>query len=263
MEQPEPTVSTGRVLAFRILAVLGALTILPFTVPSAIGTWFDRGPQAIHHIHYAVGGSAFALTVGVPLLLAAWRPHEQIAAFDAVLVATVIGVVAGLLSGDLLGGGALIVAVVVVVITALHPARDRVLRPPLSPSGVLLVFPLLALIPAVGYALGQASLQRNGLPGDPHIDMHHYSGQVSTALGIVAVSALVALRPPSWRVLAWLVGASAVVFGAASIAFPDFPSAPAAGWAWLLVAWGIGFVSVAEWVVRRPITLAKPLGEGS
>jgi hypothetical protein len=66
------TASTSRQRAFRILASLVGLIGVVFTLPGAAPTWFDDGPDAIHHVHL-VSNLGLGLVLGVGLLLAA---HE-------------------------------------------------------------------------------------------------------------------------------------------------------------------------------------------
>jgi len=119
-------------------------------------------------------------------------------------------------------------------------------------------------VPLVGYALGQASLQRNGLPGDPHVDMGHYAGMAFMAIALVLCGAVAALRTRGWRIAAWTTGLAAAVVGAAGIAFPhvrEAASTPGRRSGLVALAGGVLFIATAEWDRRR--VSARPTGLSS
>jgi hypothetical protein len=110
----------------------------------------------------------------------------------------------------------------------------------------------------VWFGLHAASLQRNGLPADPHVQMGHWATMCAMAIGIVLVGLLASARLPGRRFTAWCAGLGAAVYGLASIVFHRFPSTPvpypgSEGVAWGLVALfgGLAFIALAEWEARR------------
>ena len=247
--QATVTVSKGRLIAFRVIAVLWGLITLVFTLPGAVFTWFDRSADSIHHIHL-VAGLGFGLLGGVALLLSAWKPDAQVSAFQAALAMAVAAIVAGLLGGDFVAGGAVIQVVVVAVLLTLHSDRAAVLRVR-APDPRLALIPALSLIPAVAYAITQARLQRNGIDTDPHVEMHHYSGMAWVAVGLGLCGIVAAMRSTGWRFPLWAAGVAIAALGFASLAFPDYPSVFATAWAWAAIAGGLAMIAIGEWVRRR------------
>lgn len=242
--------SRGRVLAFRLIAGIAGVLAAGLSFPFAIATLFGSGPDVIHRLHNLSGGLGFGLLSGVVLLLCAWRPERWIAAFHVAIASSLAVVAAGLLSGDLITAGYLAQAVIVGVLLALHPARDEVLRPR-PPNPVVAAVPVLALIPSFAYALTWSRLQRQGVPADPHVELHHYSQMAALGFGLPLVGLAAALGAPGWRAMAWFVGFSWVAFGAASLAWPDFVSAFDPPWAWASIAAGVAIAAAAEWRAAR------------
>ena len=105
---------------------------------------------------------------------------------------------------------------------------------------------LVALVPAVAYALTQAELQRNGLTSDPHVDFHHYSGMASYALSLPLAAFAASLRVPGRRIAVWIVGVTGAGLGLGSLLLSDYPGAFETVWAWLTLAWGVALVAVAQ-----------------
>jgi hypothetical protein len=134
---------------------------------------------------------------------------------------------------------------------ALHPARDRFLRLSRGVSPVLGILTVAAAVPLIGFALGQASLQRNGVAGDPHVDMHHYTGMAFMAIALVLCGAVAALRSRGYRIAAWTTGLAGAVFGIASAVYRHAPSSVARRWGAVAVIGGILFSAAAEWDHRR------------
>lgn len=233
----------GRRLAFRIVAsVLGVFT-LAFTVPFA-ATSFTDDTAAIHRLHNLAGVFGFGVMLGGSLLLCAWRPWS-IGAFWVAIASGLAGSVAGVLSGDFLSGAWFSAPVAIAILFALHPARRAVLRI----DGVdlpTLVLGILALVPAVAFALTQAELQRNGVEADPHVEFHHYSGMAFYALGVPLSGLAASLRVTGRRLGARIAGASGAGLGLASLLLSDHVGAFDALWAWLALAWGVAMVALAE-----------------
>jgi hypothetical protein len=209
-----------------------------------IGTFTDE-KEKLHTVHNLSGLCAYVAVLGAGLALAAWRPERQIAAFQAVVAASLAMIVAGLLGADLIEGTYFVAPVVVVVLWLLHPARAETLRFG-TPSVPMLAVTAAAAVPATAYALTQTALERNGLPGDPHLEFHHYSGIAETALMLVGAALVASFGSSGARVVAWLTGFGMALFGLISIAYPDHTSAIESPWTWLAIAWGIGFVVLAE-----------------
>lgn len=244
---PEP--SRGRVLAFRIIAAVGGSLAVLLTAPFAVVVVLSSGEDIIHRIHVIAGALGYGLLSGVTLVLCAWRPAEFVSAFQVAAATTFAVLVAGLLSGDLVAAGYVVQVVIVAVLFVLHPARDRVVRIP-ALSVPLAVLSAAALVPSIGYLLTWSAMQRHGVAGDPHAEMHHYSGMAAIGIGMSLAGAAVSLRASGWRPMAWFVGASWITMAVASLVWPDYVSAFDAPEAWAALVYGIAFVGVAEWEAR-------------
>lgn len=242
--------------AFRIVAgILGFLTVgltVPFTILS-----FVSDEDAIHRMHNSSALITFGGLLGVLLIVCAFRPDEVVA-FRVVLAATLAGVVAGVMSGDVVTGGSLIGLVAAVVTYALHPYRDEILRfGSVRPAPALLA--VVAFVPAVAWALTQSDLQRHGVPDlDPHASMHHYSSMAAVALTIPAAALAASFVGRGRRPAARFVGVSASILGLISLGLRDHVGAFDALWSWLLVAGGIVYLALSELADRRAPLPGRP-----
>jgi hypothetical protein len=120
------------------------------------------------------------------------------------------------------------------------------------------VLSILALIPSVAYLLTWSEMQRTAAVGDPHAELHHYSGMAITGIGFALAGIAVAARGSGWRIVAWFVGFSWAAMGVASLAWPDHVSAFDTPWAWASIAFGVAFVAVAEWQARSTPRTGAP-----
>ena len=73
----------------------------------------------------------------------------------------------------------------------------------------------------------------------------HYVGMAAVALTIPIVAALVSSKRSGWRVVGWLAGAAAVVFGVGSLVV-DQTSEIADLPAVLVIGAGLGFIALVE-----------------
>lgn len=144
-------------------------------------------------------------------------------------------VVASVISADIQGGS--IAVAIAVVLIVLHPARPLLFRMGRTAPAPL-VLAALAAVPAVGFALSNASLQRNGLPMDPHIEMHHWTGMAAFALTLLVVAAVAGLGGPNRRNVAMVGGLSAMLFGVMSLIYSAYPGAVSTLWAIGCIVWG-------------------------
>jgi hypothetical protein len=71
------------------------------------------------------------------------------------------------------------------------------------------------------------------------------------AVGIELTALLAALRTPGWRIASWSAATAMIVFGVASVLFPDHPASVGSLWGGLAIAGGVLFAAVAEWEARR------------
>lgn len=135
------------------------------------------------------------------------------------------------------------------VLIVLHPARGEFLRPPIHLNKTLLALALLTAIPLTAYALAMGAAAQD-LVGPPH-HVQRLSIQAALAAGIVLTAMLAAFQTPGWEIPARSAAAAVIVFGLASIIFPDHPAAVGTGWGIVAIAGGLLFVAVAEWQRAR------------
>jgi hypothetical protein len=234
----------GTRLAFRIVAgilgVVGIVLSVPFTVIS-----FVDDAEAIHRLHNVAFTALYGVLLGTALLACAWRPEQNVSAFFVAVGSGIAGAVAGLASGDFVSGVWYTGPISIVVLWALHPSRRALLRA----SGFHLptaLLSLLALAPSIAWLLTQSDLQQTGSGADPHWEFHHYSGMAAAALALPLCGLAASLRESGRRVGAWLVGVSAVLMGAGSLALSEYPGAFDTPWAWLTLAWGLAVIALTE-----------------
>jgi hypothetical protein len=234
----------GTRVAFRIVAgILGVAGVL-FSVPFAVISFFDDA-QTIHRLHNVAFMALYGVLLGVALLACAWRPEQNVSAFFVAVGSGIAGAVAGLASGDFVSGVWYTGPISIAVLWALHPSRRALLRA----SGVDLPTALLSLAalgPAIAWLLTQSDFQQTGNAGDEHWEFHHYSGMAAAALALPICGLAASLRESGRRLGAWLVGLSAVLIGAGSLALADYAGAFDALWAWLTLAWGLAVIALAE-----------------
>lgn len=244
MEQKTRAQATGgRTRAFRILAGFVGVATVALTVPFAVLS-FTNDADSIHRMHNTSALVMFGGLLGLLLLVCARRP-DAVASFRVVGAASVAGLITGVLSGDLVGGGSFIAVVVFVGLWALHPRRSEVAHP----GGVRFAPAALAaagLIPGVAWALTQSRLQRNGVPVDPHTSMHHYSSMASVGLTLPLAGLAASLDGAGRTLAARFVGGCAVVTGLASVLLQDHAGAFDAVWSWLLVVGGVVYLALSE-----------------
>jgi hypothetical protein len=234
--------------AFRVVAgVLGVLTI-GLSLPFAIGSFVSE-TDAIHRFHFLSGALGYGALLGVSLLVCAWRP-EAIGPFWVAASAGVAATLAGIVSGDFISGVWFPAPISIIVLLLLHPARAAVF----DVGGVDItgaVLALVALVPATAYALTQAELQRNGLPADPHVEFHHYSGMAAYVFAVPLAAFAGALLAPGRRIAVWIVGLSSAGLGLSSLLLSDYVGAFDPLWAWLLIGWAAVYVAFEELTAKR------------
>jgi len=255
-------VSTTRRITFTIwLVVLVVVFGLGFFgLTSLVIGWFEdvegvAGPVTDLGYGALVG---IILTTGLAVQLRA--PQRKIAGTQQAAL-----VIPALLIGSAIASDtqnlfpALIVTTAVGILLALHPARGEFLKKGGVISPTLLAITILGAIPLIAYAV-EMGAQARDLQGPPH-HVQRLSTMAAMAFAIVLTGLLAAAKTPGWRIPAWSTGAAAIVFGLASMAFPDNPGAPGRGWGILTVASGFLFIAVAEREARRTTMTLEPSGE--
>jgi CHASE2 domain-containing sensor protein len=110
---------------------------------------------------------------------------------------------------------------------------------------------IVGAVPLIGYALTTSSFQRNGLPTDPHVSMHHWTTMATMAIAIVLVGALASLRTDGWRIPAWSAGLALCVFGLGSMIYPDYAGSAGSFWGGLGLVGGLIFILTSEILIRN------------
>jgi len=259
--QSAPTVSRGRVLAYRIIAgIFGVFIIisnLAFSVPQ-----FFSATDKVHSFHDLASMPAFLILLGVALIVMMLRADDVVALRVAWAVA--LGtLIAGLIGHDFISGSYYLTLVGVAVLTILAPARAELLRFG-SPNVAMLSLAIVAAIPAIVFAWDNARIM---LQMDPAMDMsghwkyHHWTGVAGSALGVVLAAIAVSFRSPGDRLWTWVVGFATMLFGLAGIIFSDAVRYPSS----IGTLWGVGvfFVGLVYIVVAEVSSSADAAAEAS
>jgi len=254
-----PTVSRGRVLAYRIIAgIFGVFIIisnLAFSVPQ-----FFSATDKVHSFHDLASMPAFLILLGVALIVMMLRADDVVALRVAWAVA--LGtLIAGLIGHDFISGSYYLTLVGVAVLTILAPARAELLRFG-SPNVAMLSLAIVAAIPAIVFAWDNARIM---LQMDPAMDMsghwkyHHWTGVAGSALGVVLAAIAVSFRSPGDRLWTWVVGFATMLFGLAGIIFSDAVRYPSS----IGTLWGVGvfFVGLVYIVVAEVSSSADAAAE--
>ena len=230
-----------------LIAVFG---VAFFGLTSLVIAWFEDVEGVAGPVTDLGYGVLFGIILTTGLLVQLRRPEEKIAGVQQTLLvipALVVGSAIASDSQDLVP--ALILLPAIGILLALHPAREEFFRRGAAPSRTLLVITVVGAVPLVAYALDMGAQARD-LAGPPH-HVQRLSTMAAMAVAIVLTGLLAALQTRGWRIPAWSAGTAAIVFGLASVVFPDQPGAAGRGWGCVAVAGGVLFIAVAEWEVRR------------
>jgi hypothetical protein len=256
--------SRFRRIAFKAWAAIlvAVFGVAFFGVTSLVIAWFEdvegvAGP--VTDLGYGVLVGIF-LTTGLVVQLRG--PEWKIAGVQQaflVIPALVIGSAIAFDSQNLVP--ALILLPAIGILLALHPAREAVFTRGAAVSRTLLAITVIGAVPLVAYALDMGAQARD-LAGPPH-HVQRLSTMAAMAVAIVLTGLLAALRTPGWRIPPWSAGVAAIVFGLASVVFPDQAGAVGRGWGGVAIAGGVLFIAVAEWEVRRATATSEPRSRDS
>jgi hypothetical protein len=204
--------------------------------------------QEVHAFHSAVVASLLLVLSAPPALAVARSPERSTRPLVALAVLGIAGLASMALSLTL-DPFTLPFVVVIGVLWALRPSREAL---PLAgpPSPILLLLALVAAVPLLGYALGQAELQRIDTLSS-RAAFFHWIEMSFYAVAVLLLGILAALRPAAHRLAAWSGSAALAVLGAASLALGEYASVLDAPWAWAALVRRVVFVGVADWEARR------------
>jgi hypothetical protein len=237
----------NRLKAMRAIAwllVATGVTFGLFTIAFGI-----VGPdQEIHAVHNAVVASLLLVLTAAPMIAVARDPEGAIRPLAILGVLTIAGLVAMALA---LAPDPFILPVLILigVLWWLAPSREGAF-PQGLPSVPMLALVLAGAVLLVPYALENAGLQRTDHASD-HAAFYHWVETSFTALGIVLVGLLAALRPRGFRMATWLAGLTLAVLGAASVLFAQHASALASPWSWAALVGGLAFIGLGEFESSR------------
>lgn len=237
----------ARLIAFRVVAAIGAvLHVLPMVFLAASFTTVDT---RIHVVHNAAGSAMFTGVIALGWILAAVSPERMIAPFQAATLAAVAVAVAAALAVDLTTAS--ITVALAGVLFVLHPARPLILTMGRT-APLPLALAALAALPAIGFALSNASLQRNGPPMDPHVEMQHWTGMAAFGLTAVTVGLVAGLGGPNRRIVAMVGGSMVIFFAMMSLAYSGYPGAVSTPWAIASLIWGAALAGDGYRMAREP-----------
>jgi hypothetical protein len=246
--------SPGRRKAFKIIAWFMAVSAILFGLFTVVFAFIGER-QEQHAVHNAVI-AALLLVISAPPAVAAARAPEPAWTPLTHLIAVGIAGLATMILSLRLDIFTLPFIVLVGVLPLLRVARGAVVAPG-TPSLVLAVLTLAALVPLLVYASEQAALQRIDTTSE-HAEFNHWIETSFYAVAILLLGALSAFRPAQFRFSAWSAGVSLAVLGGISLAYQGNPSALDALWGWAALAGGVAFVGAAEWETARSSPGSSP-----
>lgn len=248
--------------------------------------WFEGGlglvdPEklAIHRVH-DMSFAAIIWAIALGMLVQLRAPTRNVAGQLMAVVPFVALLVAFALTDfwrmlPIVG----ILGAFVLAATVLHPAGRALVTWPSTArvSVVLLVLVVVAAGPVLAFSASQVDLQTSdhadhdhgGSGADAeehaeHVEAGHFMLMAAWGILVVGLGMLASLRPDGWWLPAWFTGAMVVLYGLASITFPEVASSAGRMWGAAAVAWGFGFVTVAEYTRYSDMPSAYgPIGESS
>lgn len=254
MSGPLVRISRGRRFAFVawVGVVTAVLGIGLFGLTTLVLGWFEADRGTLIPVSDLGYGALVGILITGGLLVQLRAPERKIAgAQQAALAALALLISAPLADDDQNVVPGLVVLAAVGVVVALHPARREFFMPGSGFSPGLAAVAVLAAGPLIGYGMSMAAQARE-LSGPPH-HIQRLATMAAMAIAVVLVGLLAALQTRGWRIPAWSAAAAAVVFGLASMVFPDYRGSAGRGWGALAIGGGFLFVVVAERRAKRSV----------
>ena len=235
-----------------------AFGVVFFGLTSLVIGWFATREGIAGPVTELGYGALYGIILTMGVLAQLRAPERKIAGIQqAVLVLPAVLVGGAIASDSQALQSAAIFAPAIGILLALHPARWELLRRGSSFSPILFTIAVLGAVPLTGYALAMGTQAQHVL-GPPH-HILRLSTMAALAIAIVLVALLAGVKTSGWRIPAWSAGMTAVVFGLASMIFPNDPGAAGRVWGTVAVAGGFLFIAVAEWEARRARAIDGPL----
>jgi hypothetical protein len=234
-----------RLAAMRVLAIIMAVSAIAFGLFTAVFGIVNPA-QEPHAFHNVVVASLLIVLSAPPVIVVARTPDRSIRALVILAIVAVAALVTMALSLTL-DPFTLPFVILIGVLWVLAP-RSAGAAP--RPSLILGALVLAAAVPLVGYAFGQAELQRTDHTSE-HAAFFHWVETSFYAIAILLLGALAAMRPTAFRLAAWMSGVALAIVGIGSLLLSGFASALPSPWGWAALAGGAVFVAAAEWERRR------------
>jgi hypothetical protein len=241
----------GLVVLYSLLLLVALntlfLAIVLYWLPDAalLSIMDDLEASELAHRMHGIGLGAIAWPIFIGTAVQLRRPEQRLAPLlMAVAVPVAIDLV-DLATGTFTLGGTAPFLFPLLLIVLLHP-RARELVRFRRPDGLMAGLTAVAAGPWLVFAYGQLRLQRLAIPGDPHAESGHWGLMASVALLAVLWGLIGASDRPGWRLVAWVAGLAAAVYGLQSLLFPAVASAAAAPWAIAAVVWAVVYLVAAE-----------------
>lgn len=264
--EPQPTAAQApghgsgdrRRTAFVSLTVAFAAFLYLFSPFSSLflGWFVDFDDNISHRVHEITFGMLLAMVL-VGVLVQLRSPEHHIAGIQqAVVVVLILTVVVTASTGW--EWTTLIYLVPVVTIAMLHPSRQEIFRPRVSPAGGLLFLMVMLTLPVLIAFTEEFDKAANNV----RFHQSHWGGMAAFGLSLLATGYLAALRVRGWPLAAWITGTSMAVYGTASLRFRfDASARPDVGGVLVLI-WAVVWLVTAERArlrEARDAVIAEPL----
>jgi hypothetical protein len=236
------------------LGILGLVIVFlmagppDFAAAMVVTGWssdLDGGAHQFHIFMRGVG-AAVSTALGVVLIL---RPQWAIGVAQVAIAMGISYPVAGLL-GLFAWPPVFIYPVVGLIIAGVVYAMFRNQLPGrangfvASPSRMLLIATAVVAVPLIGFGLSEASLQRG--PELLHGELGHWAGGTALVVKVILMGLFASMKWPGWRVPAWSVAFTLVMFGIGSVFMPNQASSVGEMWGALAILGGVAYIGVAE-----------------
>lgn len=241
-QTPESGIGNRRRTVFVSLTVAFAAFLYLFSPFSSLflGWFVDFDDNISHRVHEITFGMLLAMVL-VGVIVQLRSPEYHIAGMQqAVVVVVILTVVVTASTGW--EWTTLIYLVPVIAIAMLHPSRQEVFRPRISPAGGLLFLMVMLTLPA----LIAFSEEFDKAANNVRFHQSHWGGMAAFGLSLLATGYLAALRVRGWPLAAWTTGVSMLVYGMASMLFRfDASARPFLGGI-LVLLWAVVWLVTAE-----------------